>query len=57
MSQPPHDEVPTRPTQRRATTLLGCLIVALILGALGWFAVTNTETVDDRGFLGMVAER
>lgn len=54
MTTPPHDELPIQPTRRRTATLFGCLLIVLILGALLWFALNNTETVEDRGFLGLV---
>lgn len=53
--RPPHDDLPTRPTQRRTATALGCLLITLILAVLVWFAVNNTETEDNRGFLGRAA--
>ena len=50
-NDPPKDPVEgllASPARRRLAIVAGILMLILILGALAWFAVTNTETSDGR---------
>jgi hypothetical protein len=45
--------LPVSPARRKARRAIGCLFLVVILGLLVWFGVTHTESVRNRGFLGM----
>lgn len=47
----PGEGLPASPGRRRFAIAAGILMLILILVALAWFAVTNTETNEDPGRL------
>lgn len=45
----PGEGMPASPARRRLAIAVGVAMLLLILGALVWFSVTNTETRDEQG--------